>query len=351
MRSSSMFAAASRLAILLIALALPTQVAQAGDVTVYSSREAPLIEPLLRVFEQLTGHRVTFVDAGADVVVRVEQEGAAAKADLLIASDFGQLVRAKQNGLTQATSKPELSERIAHIYRDNEGHWFGLTRRARVLVVAAGKAELLAGEEPRYESLADPAFKGRVCLDQAKHPDNVALIASIAAHDGIEEAKAWLAGVRKNLARKPMGGDRDQIVAVAAGTCDVAVVNSNQVALMLKSKQPEERAAAGRVRVLMPNTSDRGTHVTISGMALAKAARNVEVAELLMDFLTSRPAQVIFAQDNEEHPAREDEKPSDLVAGWGALEAENIPLNHLELMFPAVLDMIEKSGLDAGPGG
>lgn len=338
-------------AALVISIVLGALPACAGQVTVYSSRASELVVPLLRVFESLTGHDVSFVHIGDDIVTALQKEGAAAKADLLIASDFSQLVRAKQNGLTRATSRSELEERIAHVYRDNEGHWFGLTRRARVLIVPAGKMDLPVDDEPRYESLADPAFKGRVCIDSARHPDNVALIASIAAHDGIEEAKSWLSAVKQNLARRPSGTERDQILAVHAGTCDIAIVNSHHVALMRKSTQPELRAAGEGVRVLMPNTADRGTHVTISGMALAKGARDVELAELLMDFLTSRPAQKIFAQDNEEYPAREDEKPSALVAAWGTLEAENIPLNHLELMFPAVLDMIDKSGLDAGPGG
>jgi iron(III) transport system substrate-binding protein len=342
------FAFASCVVCLVILLAM-TGPAAAGQVTVYSSRESEYVEPLLRVFESLTGHRVTFVYVGPDILPRLKKEGDQAKADLLIASDFSQLVYARQGGFTRATSIMALKDRIPDVYRDASGHWFALTRRARVLVVPANKEQLPTAEEPRYEDLADPAFKGRVCLDSGYHPDNIALVASIIAHDGEEEAENWLTSVKANLVGKPTGDDSDQIKAVAAGKCDVAVVNSYHVALMLKSKLPWAKAAAEGVRVLMPNIRDRGTHVTISGMALAAKARNVQEAELLMDFLTSRPAQKIFAQDNEEYPAREDEKPSALVAGWGALEAENIPLNHLALLFPTAVELIKRSRFDFGP--
>lgn len=323
--------------------------AAAGEIVVYSSREAPLIEPLLRVFEGLSGHRVKLVYAGPDLVTKLKEEGTSSTADLLIASEFSQLVRAKEYGFTEPSNSAPLRDRIPDVYRDSDGHWFGLTRRARIFVVAAKRIPKHLAE-PRYEDLAGAALRGRVCARSGLHPYNVALVASMIAHEGPEEASEWLRGFKRNLARKPTGGDRDQILAVINGQCDVAVVNSYYVAALQKSTQPEVKAAAAELRVLLPNAADRGTHVTISGMAVAKGVRNLVETELLMDFLTSRPAQKIFAIDNEEYPVREDEGPSALVAGWGALEAENMPLGHLSLMFPEAVEMIRKNRFDDGPG-
>lgn len=328
-------------------LAGPASPAAAGEVVVYSSREAPFIEPLLRVFEGLTGHRVTFVHA-ADLGARLREEGAGGKADLLIANEFSQLVQLKRQGATRAVALQALSDRIPDVYRDGENHWFGLTRRARVIVVSprvADKAASLA----RYEDLADPAWRGRVCVRSGKHPYNVALVASLLAQAGAEETERWLSRLKGNLARKPSGGDRDQIVSVHKGDCDVALVNSYYIPAMLKSDQPAMRDAAQGVRVLLPNAGDRGTHVTISGMALAAGSRNVAVATLLMDFLTSPPAVRIFSLDNEEYPVLEDQRPSERLEKWGSLEPENVALDQLASLLPQAAALIDQVRFDDGP--
>lgn len=332
-----------------IACHLPaaTATTAAAEVSVYSNREAQFVAPLLRVFEGLTGHRVTFVYT-ADLAAKLEQEGAASKADLLIASEFSQLVHLKQQGVTKAVKSEVLADRVPHVYRDRDGHWYGLTRRARVLVTRKGwqpSGIVLS----RYEDLASPAVRGRVCIRSGKHPYNLALVASLLAHNGPQSTERWLKDVQANLARKPTGGDRDQVLAVHAGLCDVALVNSYYIPAMLKSDQPAMRDAARNVDVLLPNAGDRGTHVTISGMAMAKNARNAPATLLLMDFLTSRPAVRIFSLDNEEYPVLEDQKASALLDKWGQLEPEDVPLDRLAQLMPAAATLVEKLRFDDGP--
>lgn len=325
-----------------------TAIATAAEVTVYSSREAQFIEPLLRVFEGLTGHRIAFVYT-ADLVATIKQEGAATKADLLIASEFSQLVQLKLNGLSQSVRSDVLAERVPSVYRDTEGHWYGLTRRARVIVTRTGWRPSSGTALSRYEDLASPDLRGRVCVRSGKHPYNLALLASLMAHEGRDGAERWLKDLQSNLARKPTGGDRDQVLAVHAGVCDVALVNSYYIPAMLKSDQPAMQQAAHGVDVVLPNASDRGTHVTISGMAMARNTRNAAATTLLMDFLTSRPAVRIFSLDNEEYPVLEDQKGSARLDKWGPLEPEDVALDRLAQLMTAASALIDKVRFDDGP--
>jgi len=233
------------------------------------------------------------------LVERLKNEGDNSPVDLIFTVDIGRLDAALSANLTQPVSNALLEEKIPSEFRDPSGNWFGLTSRARIIV--ATKDRVKDGAITRYEDLADPAMQGKVCTRSGKHVYMVALIASIIANNGEEEARAWLEGVKDNQARKPQGNDRAQVKAINAGECDVAVINSYYMGAMLSDEEQSEWADS--VRVIFPYQSDRGTHMNISGMSLTAAAPNKENAVKLMEYLASDKAQRMYAERNHEYPA------------------------------------------------
>lgn len=333
----------------LIPLLAGTAIAQEAreTVLVYATRDEQSIEPLLRVFEELTNIQVRAHYLSGDPIAFMRDRVARGEADLFIANDFGPLVAAKAAGLTDVVKGADFIERVPAALRDPDGHWFALTRRARVII---SSAERVKDEAFTYESLAEPRWKGRLCMRSARHPYNIALMASMVAHRGGVGAAEWLAGVKANLAGPPSGGDRDQIRAIHEGRCDIAVVNSYYVGALLDPETREDqRAWARSVRVHYPNAADRGAHQSVSGMALLKSGPNVDAALLLMDFMTSDPAQYIFANDNFEFPVREGVKASEIVASWGKPRFDALTLDDIARRMDQARAIIEKSGFDAGP--
>lgn len=317
-------------------------------VLVYTTRDEQSIEPLLRVFEELTGIQVRAHYLTGDPIAFMRDRVARGEADLFIANDFGPLVAAKAAGLTDAVTGAGFIERVPAALRDPGGHWFALTRRARVIVSSTARVKEGAFS---YEDLADPRWKGRLCMRSARHPYNIALMASIVAHRGAAGAAEWLAALKANLSGPPAGGDRDQIRAIHEGRCDVAVVNSYYVGALLDPEtRADQRVWAQSVRVHYPNASNRGAHQSVSGMALLKSAPNVDAAVLLMDFMTSDPAQFIFANDNFEFPVREGVKASDIVSSWGTPRFDTLTLDDIARRMEEARAIIETSGFDAGPG-
>jgi iron(III) transport system substrate-binding protein len=324
--------------------------AQGGSpaISVHTTREKGLIEPMLRVFEGLSRRKVEVVYLTGDPLPRLKQDAAAGKVDLFIASEFSQLVAAKDSDLTESAGGAEFAGRIPQAYRDPDGHWFGLSMRLRVIAASSERVKQAAFT---YEELAEPKWKGKVCVRSGLHPYNVGLVASLISHKGAAFAEEWLRGVKANLAMKPAGGDRDQVANVHAGRCDVALVNSYYIGALSAAKdKPESQAAAGAVKVVFPNAADRGTHVSIAGMALMKDAPAINDAALLMDFLTSEPAQFISAQDNHEYPARDGVKPSGLVGSWGTPKLDDVPLATLAELHSQAITLVKKVGFDNGPG-
>lgn len=344
-RARCVFAA---LAAFIAPVLAPQSAAAAEAVTVYTSREPAFVEPLLRVFEELTQVKLTLVYVKDGLIERVVTEGDRSAADVILANEFGQLIDAKAKGITQAVSLPVLAERIPASFRDPADHWFGLSQRVRVVLAAK---ERIKQQAFTYEDLADPKWKGRICTRSLQHPYNVGLVASLIAHKGEAWTETWLRGLKSNLAIKPAGGDRDQIANVHAGKCDIALANSYYLGTMqAEQSKPEQKAQAASVQVIMPNAADRGSHVSLSGMAMAKHAPNPDNARLLMDFLVSEPAQVIYALDNHEYPVRDDAAPSPAVASWGKLKPDFIPLAIVASHSKKAGALIDKVGVDVGPG-
>lgn len=297
----------------------------AGEVNVYSYREPQLIQPLFDAFTEQSGIKVNVVSAKKGLVERLQAEGINSPADLILTVDIGRLSDVKQAGLTQAVNLEAINDNIPKQYRDPEGHWFGLTTRARLIV--ASKDRVASDEIASYEDLADPKLLGRVCTRSGKHAYMVALTASMIVHHGADAAKDWLKGLRSNLARKPQGNDRAQVKAINSGECDVAVINSYYMGMMMSD--PEQISWADSVNVIFPNQNDRGTHVNVSGMALTQGAPNKDNAVKLMQFLAGDEAQRIYAEQNHEYPVKTGVAWSDVVKSWGEFKSDDVFLNEV----------------------
>ena len=288
--------------ILLPALALSCQAAAQDQVlNLYSARHYQTDEALYAGFTRLTGIRVNRIEAGEDALIeRLRNEGARSPADLMITVDAGRLWRAEQLGLFQPVKSALLEERIPANFREPGGHWFGFSMRARV--IAYRKARVKPAEVPTYEALADPRWKGRLCVRSSSNMYNLSLMGALIERLGEAQAEAWGKAVRANLAREPKGGDTDQLKGVAAGECDVAISNHYYYARLARSAKAEERAIADRVGVVFPNQADRGTHVNISGAGVMRHAPHRAAAIRFLEYLAGDEAQRYFADGNNEWP-------------------------------------------------
>lgn len=285
----------------------------ADEVNVYSYRQPFLIKPMFDAFTRQTGIKVNTVFAKKGLIERLKAEGDLSPADLIFTVDIGRLEDSKTAGVTQVVDSTALNSNIPKNYRDPEGHWFGLTSRARIIV--ASKERVKDGEISSYEDLASPAFKGRVCTRSGKHAYMIALTASMIVHHGEEKAQQWLSGLKDNLARKPQGNDRGQVKAIKEGVCDVAIINNYYMGKMLNDEEQSEWADA--VNVVFPNQDDRGTHMNISGVALTQAAPNKNNAIKLMEFLSGDLAQQMYSEQNFEYPLKEGVPWSGLLKSLG----------------------------------
>ena len=300
----------------------------AAEVNLYSARKEELVKPILDKFTAETGITVNLVTGNADALIkRLESEGRNSPADVLITTDAGRLYRAKSLGLTQAIPSKTIDAAVPATFRDPEGHWLGLSLRARPIMYVKGKVD--PAELSTYEDLASEKWKGRICIRSSSNIYNQSLMASIIAADGADSARAWAKGVTANMAQPPKGGDRDQIRAAAAGVCDVVVANTYYLAGMLRSSDKAQVAAASKVAVFWPNQSGRGTHVNVSGAALTKHASNKEEAIKLLEFLTDVEAQGWYGDVNGEFPVRDGIAAGALMAGWGTFKMDSLNLSVL----------------------
>ena len=275
--------------------------AQDKVLNLYSSRHYQTDEALYTNFTKQTGIKVNRIEGGEDPLIeRIRNEGARSPADVLITVDAGRLWRAEQLGLFQPVKSPVLESRIPANLREPSGLWYGFSTRARV--IAYNKAAVKRGEIQNYEDLADPKWKGRVCMRSSTNVYNLSLLGAMIDHLGEAKAEAWAKGVRTNLAQEPKGGDTDQLKAVAAGQCDVTISNQYYYARLLRSDKPEERQIGEKIAVVFPNQQTFGTHVNISGAGVLKNAPNRAAAIAFLEYLASDDAQRYFADGNNEWP-------------------------------------------------
>jgi iron(III) transport system substrate-binding protein len=324
-------------------LVLPNALFAADEVNIYSARKEELIKPLLDRFTAQTGIEVNLVTGKADALLkRLESEGINSPADLLITTDAGRLYRAKESGVTQPVDSATLDAAIPQNYRDPEGYWFGLSLRVRPILYADGRVE--PSELSTYEDLADPKWRGRICIRSSDNIYNQSLVASLIAASGEEATEQWARGLVANFARPPQGGDRDQIKAVAANQCDIAIANTYYLAGMLSSKDDAERSAAEQMRVFWPNQEGRGAHVNVSGAAVTRSAKNKESAIKLLEFLAADASQEWYAETNGEYPVRPGIAVSDTLGSWGELKADDLELAKLGELNAAAVRLMDRAG-------
>ncbi|GJD78100.1 extracellular solute-binding protein [Methylobacterium gregans] len=329
----------------LLATLLAAVSAQAAEVNLYTTREPGLIRPILDAYTAKTGTTVNTVFVEKGLAERVAAEGERAKADVLMTVDIGNLIELVDRGLAQPVKSAALDAAVPATLRDPEGRWFALSSRARVAYADARDfADLKALS---YEELADPKWKGKLCLRSGQHPYNTALIAHHLAKHGPEKTEAWLKGVKANLARKPAGGDRDIARDILAETCEIGLGNSYYVGLMRSGKGGPEQVKWGEaITVALPTFEGGGTHVNVSGAVVAKNAPNRDEAVKLLEYLVSDEAQALYAQANYEYPVKAGAKIDPLLTAMGPLAIDPTPLADIARNRKAASLLVDKVGFD-----
>lgn len=290
-----------RVALVLLLAALGSAQAAEPVLNLYSSRHYQTDEALYADFTKATGIRINRIEAGEDALIeRLKNEGQRSPADVLVTTDAGRLWRAQQLGLFQPVKSAVLDARIPASFRDPQGQWFGFSMRARV--IAYNKARVKPDELRTYAALADPKWKGRLCVRSATHIYNLSLMGAMIEHLGEARAEAWARGVKANLARDPKGGDTDQLRGVASGECDIAISNHYYHARLARSSKPADRNVVDKVGVVFPDQSGIGMHVNVSGAGVVKNAPHRAAAIKFLEYLASDSAQRYFADGNNEWP-------------------------------------------------
>lgn len=310
------------------------------EVNVYSYRQPFLVEPLFAKFTQETGIKVNVVFAKKGMAERLAREGKYSPADILLTTDISRLIELRDKDLVKAVNSDVLSNAIPKQYQANDNTWFALTKRVRNIY----SAKRLGKVDFNYEDLADSKYKGRICTRSGKHPYNVALVSSMISEHGEIYTLDWLKKVKANLARKPQGNDRGQVQAIHQNLCDISLGNSYYFGNMLTNEK--QKVWADEVYINFPNQKNRGAHINISGIAMAKFAPNSKNAQRLMEFLVSEPAQELYAQTNMEYPVREGVKVSPLVASWGEYKSDMLPLEEVAKNRKAALKLLDQAQFD-----
>jgi len=319
--------------------------AQAAEVNLYSTREAGLLQPLLASFTQKTGIKVNTVFLSTGLAERVVAEGGSSPADVLMVVDIGNLVDLVKRGVTQPVRSAVLEGAIPAALRDPDGNWAPLSLRARAILVSK---ERVNDQAMTYEGLADQRWRGKVCMRGGQHPYNTALFAAMIAKHGEPATIEYLTALKANLARRPGGGDRDVARDILAGICDTGLSNTYYAGLMLSGAGgPEQKRWGEAARVILPTFKDMaGTHVNISGAAVARHAPNRAEAVRLLEFLVTPEAQQIYANANFEYPVRAGVAPDPIVAGFGSLKIDSTPLATIAANREAASLLIDRIGFD-----
>ncbi|SHE65581.1 iron(III) transport system substrate-binding protein [Marinitoga hydrogenitolerans DSM 16785] len=312
---------------------------QGGEVNVYTSRHYDTDQKLYDEFTKLTGIKVNVIKAGEDELIeRMKNEGKDTNADLFITSDVGRLHRAKILGLLQPMVTETLTRNIPASLRDRDNYWYALTVRARVLAYAPERVDIT--KIKTYDDLINPEWKGKILIRSSSNIYNQSLVASFIAMYGEEWAFNWSKGIVKNMAREPKGNDRAQVIAVASGEGDIAVVNTYYIGKMLFSSDKQQVNAAKKVKLYFPEK----THINVSGAGIAKYSKNKENAIKLLEFLTSKDAQKEFAEANYEYPANPEVEPSDFLKSFGEFTSQGVDLTLLGEYNSKAVELMDKAG-------
>lgn len=317
--------------------------ASADEVNIYSARHYDSDQALYDAFTEKTGIDVNVLQGSSDQLIeRIKREGKASPADVMITVDAGRLWRAEEEGIFQSVDSKVLDERLPATVRQPDGKWFGFSQRVRAIFYDPQDVD--PANLKTYEDLADPRFKGELCIRSSNNIYNQSLLASIIAHDGKQKAEQWAQGVVDNMARDPEGGDTDQILGVASGECDIAVANHYYYARLLESDNPDDRAAAKKVQILFPNQDGRGAHVNIGGAGVVRDAPHRENAVRFLEFLASDEAQALFVKGNHEYPVVDGVAKDPVLESWGDFKRDDLNVSALGENNPEAIRIFDRVG-------
>jgi iron(III) transport system substrate-binding protein len=313
-----------------------------GEVNVYTYREAKLVAPLFEAFTKETGIKVNVISASSGLEQRIKTEGANSPADVLLTVDISRLEDASQNGITAPLNSKTVEQVVPAGYRDPEGHWAAVGMRARIVYASKDRVKQ---STITYEELADPKWKGKICIRSGQHMYNNALFAAIIVKHGEAKAEEWLKGLKANLAQKPSGGDRETARDIAAGKCDLGIANTYYWALM-NDKEEQRKPWAEATKVVLPSFQGGGTHVNVSGVALIKTAPNKANAMKFIEWMVSPTAQQMHADVTYEYPMRAGVPINKTIASYGELKRDSMPLSQIAANRKKASAMVDKVGFD-----
>ena len=313
-----------------------------GEVNVYTYRETKLVQPLFDAFTKDTGIKVNVVSASSGLEQRMKAEGANSPADVLLTVDLGRLDDAVQAGVTQPIKSVVIDETVPAQYRDPDGQWAGISMRARVIYASKDRVKQ---DKITYEELADPKWKGKICIRSGQYIYNNALFAAYVAKHGEAKAEEWLKGVKANLAQKPSGGDRETARDIAAGKCDLGIGNTYYWALM-NDVEADKKSWASATKVILPTFQGGGTHVNLSGVALMKNSPNKANGLKFIEWMVGPQAQQMHADLNYEYPIRSGVPINKTIAGYGDLKPDSLPLAQIAANRKKASALVDKVGFD-----
>jgi len=317
--------------------------AQEQQVSLYTTREPGLIKPLLEAFTKASGVKVNAIFFKDGMAERVAAEGQRSPADVLMTVDIGNLMDLLDRNVTQPIRSDVLEAAVPANLRGADGSWFTLATRARVVYAAKN----LPVDALTYENLADPRWKGKICIRSGQHPYNTALTAAYIAHHGVQKAEAWLRGVKANLARKPGGGDREVARDILGGLCEIGVGNSYYVGVMRSGQGgPEQKTWGEAIKVILPTFEGGGTQVNISGASVARFAPNKANAIKLLEYLVSDAAQKLYASHDFEYPVKAGAPTDPIIQSLGTLKVDSMPLADIVTHRKAASELMDKVGFD-----
>ena len=317
-------------------------VSRASELNIYSHRQPFLIQPFLDAYKKETGTKINIVYASKGLAQRLQAEGTRSPADVILTVDIARLYVYADKDLLASVNSTVLKTNIPAHLRDAYDRWFAFSKRARIIVVSKRAND--ASSITRYEELADPKWKGRICSRPGSHVYNRALVASLINAVGDKAAEVWARGVVRNLARRPQGNDRAQVKAIYEGQCDIAIINNYYFGKLKHSQKKEHRDWAKAVTLIFPNQKDRGAHVNISGGGIAKYSKNKAEAQRFLEFLTSKTAQDLYAAVNFEYPANSNVRPSKELASWGTFIEDQMPIVRVAELAPQAQRIIDRVG-------
>lgn len=325
-----------------LCVAFPLQ-ADDGLVNVYSARKEALIKPLLDKFEASSGITVNLITGKADALLkRLQVEGSASPADVFITVDAGRLQRAKDAAVLQPVTSEILEQTIPANLRDTDNQWYGLSQRARTVFFA--KDKLNGDEIKRYEDLADPKWKGKICVRSSNSVYNQSLVAAMIEANGLEATEKWAKGLVANFAKPPAGGDTDQLKAAAAGVCSLVLANTYYFGRLATSDKPADKTIVDKLGVIWPNQADRGVHMNVSGAGVTKAAKNKDNAIKLIEFLTTADSQRWYAEVNSEYPVVPGSGVATVLQSFGEFSADDVELSKLGENNRAAVELMDRAG-------